>query len=203
MAARRTRPACGRRSVSVFRGVVLWGHDQAAALAGAPVNSLDDVDHLLLVLHGPVDLVVVAGAQVDHDVLVPAGERRMLTRASQGAPQPTIWRSLGEPPQPTCPKRTHGACPTWACRTPSSQTVLFSATKLCYLVTQTMKLRHALHSPPGPRSPTGAPRVERTGHCCPPACVVTAGGRHFGTCDVDGWFLSNEASTTVVSLLMV
>ena len=37
-----------------------------------PVNGLHNVDHLLLVLHGPVDLVVVTSAKVNHDVLVPA-----------------------------------------------------------------------------------------------------------------------------------
>lgn len=57
--------------VSVLRGVVLGRYDQAATLPGASVNSLDDVNHLLLVFHGPVDLVVVSGPQVNHDVLVP------------------------------------------------------------------------------------------------------------------------------------
>ena len=40
-------------------------------LAGAhpAVDCLDDVDDLLLVLDGPIDLVVVTRAQVDHDVL--------------------------------------------------------------------------------------------------------------------------------------
>ena len=66
-------PGLDGGSVSVLGGVVLRGHDQAAALPGPPVHRLDDVDHLLLVFHGPVDLVVVASAQVDHDVLVPAG----------------------------------------------------------------------------------------------------------------------------------
>ena len=61
----------GLSSVSVLGRVVLWRHDQPPALSGPPVHCLDDVNHLLLVLHGPVDLVVVAGAQVDHDVLVP------------------------------------------------------------------------------------------------------------------------------------
>lgn len=71
----------GPSSVSVLGGVVFWRHDQPTALAGPPVHCLDDVDHLLLVLHGPVDLVVVAGAQVDHDVLVPVrGKGSVLTR---------------------------------------------------------------------------------------------------------------------------
>lgn len=71
----------GPGSVSVLGGVVLWRHDQPTALAGPPVHRLDDVDHLLLVLHGPVDLVVVASAQIDHDVLVPVrGKGSVLTR---------------------------------------------------------------------------------------------------------------------------
>ena len=36
-----------------------------------PVNGLHNVDHLLLVLHGPIDLVVVTSSQINHDVFVP------------------------------------------------------------------------------------------------------------------------------------
>lgn len=50
--------------------VVLGAHDETAPLLGAPVDRLKDVDELLLVLQHPLDLVVVAGAQVDHHVLV-------------------------------------------------------------------------------------------------------------------------------------
>jgi hypothetical protein len=57
--------------VSVLGGIVFWRHDETPPLPRAPVHGLDDVHALLLVLHGPVDLVVVASAQVDHDVLVP------------------------------------------------------------------------------------------------------------------------------------
>ncbi|CAN7949868.1 unnamed protein product, partial [Ixodes pacificus] len=57
-------------SVAVLCRVVLGGDDQTSALARPPVHGLYDVHHLLLVLQGPVDLVVVARAQVDHDVLV-------------------------------------------------------------------------------------------------------------------------------------
>lgn len=35
---------------------------------------LDDVDKLLFVFHGPVDLVVVTSAKVNHNVLVPEEE---------------------------------------------------------------------------------------------------------------------------------
>jgi len=44
--------------------------DETAALLGAAVDGLDDVDELLLVLEDPVELVVVAGAEIAHDVLV-------------------------------------------------------------------------------------------------------------------------------------
>ncbi|CAD0203491.1 unnamed protein product [Chrysodeixis includens] len=56
--------------VSVLGGVVLGRHHQTAALARAAVHRLDDVNHLLLVFQRPVDLVVVAGAQIYHNVLV-------------------------------------------------------------------------------------------------------------------------------------
>ena len=68
--------------VAVFGGVVLGRDDETAALAGAAVDGLDDVDHLLLVLDGPVDLVVVARAQINHHVLV-AEEEHDLARRSR------------------------------------------------------------------------------------------------------------------------
>ena len=49
----------------VFRRV-----DQTAALLAAAVDNLDDVDEVLLVFNDKVDLVVVAGAEVDHHVFV-------------------------------------------------------------------------------------------------------------------------------------
>lgn len=66
--------------VSVLCGVVFGRHHQAPAFAGTAVHGLYDIDHLLLVLHGPVDLVVVACAQVNHDVLVPEKERAPIHR---------------------------------------------------------------------------------------------------------------------------
>ena len=59
--------------ISVFSRVILGRHNQPPPLPSAPVHGLYDVDQLLLVLHGPVDLVIVTGAQVNHDVLVPGG----------------------------------------------------------------------------------------------------------------------------------
>ena len=49
--------------------LTLGRHHQPAPLARAAVHRLHNVDKLLLVVHRPVDLVVVASAQVDHDVL--------------------------------------------------------------------------------------------------------------------------------------
>lgn len=96
----------GWGSVPVLGGVVLRGHHQAAPLPGPTVHRLDDVNHLLLVLHGPVDLVVVAGAQVDHDMLVPAGGHGSApTRRPAGArlprrqlllPAPQTWPGHAE-----------------------------------------------------------------------------------------------------------
>jgi len=61
-------------SVAVFGGVIFGSDDETATLPGAAVNGLDDVDELLLVLESPIDLVVVASAEIDHDVLVPEEE---------------------------------------------------------------------------------------------------------------------------------
>ena len=58
------------RSVSVLGGVILGRHDETAPLPRTPVHRLNNVHQLLLILHGPVDLVVVPRPQIDHDVLV-------------------------------------------------------------------------------------------------------------------------------------
>ena len=57
-------------SISVLGGIVLGRHHKTPALPGPPVHSLYNVDHLLLVLHGPVDLVIVTSSKINHDVLV-------------------------------------------------------------------------------------------------------------------------------------
>ena len=48
--------------VSVLGGVVFGGDDKTSALSCATIDSLDDVNDFLLVLHRPVDLVVVSRA---------------------------------------------------------------------------------------------------------------------------------------------
>merc|ERR1719422_878717 len=61
-------------SVAVLGTVVLRGDHQTSALAGTSVDGLQDVNELLLVVHGPIDLVVVTGPQIYHHVLVPEEE---------------------------------------------------------------------------------------------------------------------------------
>ena len=60
--------------VSVFGGIIFGRDHQTSPLPGPPVYSLHNVHQLLFVLHGPVNLVVVPRAQVDHDVFVPEEE---------------------------------------------------------------------------------------------------------------------------------
>lgn len=55
--------------IAVFRGIVLGGDDQTPALASSTEDHAN-VDELLFIRHGPVDLVVVPCTQIDHDVLV-------------------------------------------------------------------------------------------------------------------------------------
>lgn len=50
--------------------LTLGTDDQTAALLRATVDGLDNVDELLFVLEHPVELVVVAGAEIAHHVLV-------------------------------------------------------------------------------------------------------------------------------------
>lgn len=63
-----------RVSVAVLRTVVLRRYDQSSSFPCSAINSFDYVNHLLLVVEGPIDLVIVTGAQVHHDVLVPEEE---------------------------------------------------------------------------------------------------------------------------------
>lgn len=44
--------------------------NQTATLLRSTINSLDDINQLLLILQHPVQLVIVAGAEVAHHVLV-------------------------------------------------------------------------------------------------------------------------------------
>jgi hypothetical protein len=50
--------------------IILWTNRQPLALASGLVRHLDDINQLLLVVDFEVDLVVVARAKVDLDVLV-------------------------------------------------------------------------------------------------------------------------------------
>ena len=61
-------------SVLVLGAVILGRYDETASFSRAPIDGLNNVDELLRVLDGPVDLVVVPCAQVDHYVLVPIEE---------------------------------------------------------------------------------------------------------------------------------
>lgn len=65
-------PARGPPSalVAVPCRVVLWTDDKTATLLGAAVDSLNDVYQFLFVLEDEVEFVIVAGAEIDHHVLV-------------------------------------------------------------------------------------------------------------------------------------
>ncbi len=56
--------------VSVARRVILGTDDQTASLLGSPVDGLDDVYQLLLILEDPVELVIVSGTEIDHHVFI-------------------------------------------------------------------------------------------------------------------------------------
>lgn len=64
-------PCHREKSISVFCRIILWRHHQTSSFSRPPVHRFNNVYHLLLVLHRPVDLIVVTGAQINHDVFVP------------------------------------------------------------------------------------------------------------------------------------
>ena len=57
--------------VAVFRRVVFRRNDKPAAFPRASIDGLNDVNHLEFVVKRPIDLIVVARAEIDHYVLVP------------------------------------------------------------------------------------------------------------------------------------
>jgi hypothetical protein len=61
-------------SISVFGGIILVADYQTATLATATIDELNEIDELLFVGESPVDFVVIAGAEIDHDVLVAVEE---------------------------------------------------------------------------------------------------------------------------------
>lgn len=60
--------------ISVARRVIFWGDDQTATLGCTSIDSFDNVDQLLLVVHCPIYLIVVTSAKIDHNMFVPIKE---------------------------------------------------------------------------------------------------------------------------------
>lgn len=69
-----------KRSISVFCRIILGGHHQTSSLSRSSVNGFNNVYHLLLVLYDPVDLIVVTGAQINHDVFVSETKKQTKTK---------------------------------------------------------------------------------------------------------------------------
>jgi len=64
--------------VTVLGGIVLWSNHQITALPGTPIPSLYNVNKLMLVLQGPIDLIVVSCPKINHDALVSEEEHHLL-----------------------------------------------------------------------------------------------------------------------------
>lgn len=56
--------------VAVSCGIVFGANNKTASLGCATVHSLDEINHFLLAVDGPVDFVIVACAKIDHNMLV-------------------------------------------------------------------------------------------------------------------------------------
>jgi len=65
--------------VTVLGGIVLWSNHQITALPGTPIPSLYNVNKLMLVLQGPIDLIVVSCTKINHDALVSEEEHHLLS----------------------------------------------------------------------------------------------------------------------------
>lgn len=56
--------------VAVSCGIVFGANNKTASLGCATVHSLDEINHFLLAVDGPVDFVIIACAKIDHNMLV-------------------------------------------------------------------------------------------------------------------------------------
>ncbi|KAF9599110.1 hypothetical protein IFM89_035389 [Coptis chinensis] len=56
--------------ITILGGVVFWSNHQTTTFPGSRINSLDNVNELLLIFESPIDLVVVSSAKINHNVLV-------------------------------------------------------------------------------------------------------------------------------------
>ena len=56
--------------VAIFGGIIFWGNYETTSLLCATVHGFDYVNHLLLIVERPIDLVVVPSAEVDHDMFI-------------------------------------------------------------------------------------------------------------------------------------
>ena len=57
--------------VAVSSGVVFGANNETASLGCAAVHCLDEINHFLLAVDGPVDFVIITCAKIDHNMLVP------------------------------------------------------------------------------------------------------------------------------------
>lgn len=76
--------------VSVLGGVVFGWYNETPAFPRPAEYRLHDINKLLVVLNGPVDLVVVTSAQIYHDVLV-AVEEHARARVVQLVHLVEVW----------------------------------------------------------------------------------------------------------------
>lgn len=102
------------KSISVFCRIILWWHHQTSSFSRSSVHRFNNVYHLLLVLHCPVDLVVVTGAQINHDVFVP--ETHALT----------TWGSDATPAHRQLCRGCSTWKRTWRCRGRTARTSCWS-----------------------------------------------------------------------------
>lgn len=58
------------RLILLSSGVIFGADDEASTLTCASVDDFHDINEFLTLCNGPVDLVIVAGTKVDHDMLV-------------------------------------------------------------------------------------------------------------------------------------
>ena len=69
-----TQPTPSRSLILILGTIILWRNDQTSPFLCASIHSLNNIDHLLLILQSPVNLIIITGPQIDHDMFIPEKE---------------------------------------------------------------------------------------------------------------------------------
>ena len=65
-----------KQSIAIPERIVFWSNNKTFSFPGSSVDDLAYVNEILGFFENPVDLIIVAGASINHDVFVPVVEHQ-------------------------------------------------------------------------------------------------------------------------------